>query len=126
MINYYIKALQNYINFDGRATRPEFWYFTLFNIIIQIILSIFDSILGLDSSLGDEGLLTSIYNLAVLLPCIAVSIRRMHDINKSGWFILIPIYNLILACRAGTPGDNRFGPDPYGGPTSEVDSPVVI
>jgi len=52
------------------------------------------------------------YQLAILIPSIAVGVRRMHDVNKSGWFILIPIYNLILAVTDGTKGDNKYGHDP--------------
>ena len=56
--------------------------------------------------------LDTIYSLAVFVPSIAVGVRRMHDVNKSGWYCLIPIYNLILACTEGTPGSNEYGPDP--------------
>ncbi len=59
-------------------------------------------------------LLNSIYSLAVMIPGLAVGVRRMHDVNKSGWYILIPIYNLILACTDGTSGDNEYGEDPKG------------
>jgi uncharacterized membrane protein YhaH (DUF805 family) len=120
-MNYYTKALRQYIDFKGRATRPEFWYFVLFSLIIEIILSIFDSILGLDFG-NDEGLLSSIYSLAVFLPSIGVGIRRMHDINKKGWWMLIPFYNIYLWCQPGTVGDNRFGPDSKSTPTPKVTS----
>ena len=100
-MSYYLKVLTNYAKFDGRARRSEYWYFTLFNVIITVLFSI----IGLK-------LLSNIYTLAVLLPSIGVAIRRMHDVDKSGWFILIPFYNLFLACSAGTCGENRFGADP--------------
>ena len=61
---------------------------------------------------AEQSIFGNIYFLAVLIPSIAVGIRRMHDVDKSGWFILIPIYNLILAITDGTKGANRFGPDP--------------
>jgi len=61
---------------------------------------------------SDVNLLTNIYELAVFIPSIAVGVRRMHDINKSGWYLLIPIYNLILTLTDGTKGDNKYGPDP--------------
>jgi uncharacterized membrane protein YhaH (DUF805 family) len=104
-MNYYIEVLKNYAQFSGRARRSEYWYFALFSGIISVVLSIIGVVMKLP-------LLGNIYSLAVLLPSIAVGVRRMHDVNKSGWFILIPIYNLILACTDGTPGDNQYGPDP--------------
>ncbi|WP_060874781.1 DUF805 domain-containing protein [Myroides odoratus] len=106
MINYYVFVLKNYANFNGRARRSEFWYFTLVNLIISFVLGFISGLLF------DSALLGNIYSLAVLLPTIAVAIRRMHDINKSGWFILIPIYNIVLAATEGDKGDNAYGADP--------------
>lgn len=106
MIEWYKKVvLENYANFNGRARRAEYWWFFLANVIVSIVLQIIDSIIGM-------AILGTIYSLAVLLPGIAVAIRRMHDVGKSGWFILIPIYNLILACTEGDKGPNEYGPDP--------------
>jgi len=111
-MNYYLEVLKKYTEFTGRASRREYWMFVLFNILIIMVLSILESVLGLDKmgSSKDNGLLTSLYQLAVALPSIAVAIRRMHDINKSGWFILIPLYNIILACQTGDAGANKYGP----------------
>ena len=108
-MNYYLKVLQNYATFSGRARRSEYWYFVLFNFIISFVLGFVDGLL-----MSGE-LLSSIYSLAVLIPSIAVAVRRMHDVGKSGWFILIPIYNLILACTEGTSGENEYGADPKAG-----------
>lgn len=108
MIEWYKKVvLENYANFNGRARRAEYWWFFLANVIVSIVLQIIDSVIGI-------AVLGTIYSLAVLLPSIAVAIRRMHDVGKSGWFILIPIYNLILACTEGDKGQNEYGPDPKG------------
>ncbi len=104
-MNYYITVLQNYANFNGRARRSEYWYFVLFNIIISIGIGFVAGFIGFT-------LLSTIYSVGVLVPSIAVAVRRMHDVGKSGWFILIPIYNLVLACSDGDKGDNAYGPDP--------------
>ncbi len=103
-MNYYIDVLKNYAVFTGRARRQEYWMFILFNMVASVLVSFVDGLLGL-------GFLYLLYSLGVLIPNIAVGIRRMHDVDKSGWFLLIPVYNLILACSAGTSGDNRFGED---------------
>ena len=104
-MNYYLKVLQNYATFNGRARRSEFWYFTLFNIIIIFVLGFVDGLMGIN-------VLSIMYTLAVLIPGIAVTIRRMHDVGKSGWYCLVPIYNFILECTEGTIGSNEYGPDP--------------
>ena len=106
-MNYYFEVLKKYAQFNGRARRSEYWYFTLFNVIIAVILMIAGTAMRFP-------LLNSIYSLAVLIPGLAVGVRRMHDVNKSGWYIIIPIYNLILACTDGTSGDNEYGEDPKG------------
>lgn len=105
-MNWYLTVLKKYVDFNGRARRSEYWYFVLFSMIISTALTVVDSLIGTPS------VLSSIYSLVVLLPSIAVGIRRMHDVNKSGWYMLIPIYNLILACSEGTQGENQYGPDP--------------
>lgn len=107
-MNYYFKVLQNYANFNGRARRSEYWYFVLFNVIVSILLTI------ISMAVGSGDIISNIYTIAVLLPSLAVAVRRMHDVGKSGWFILIPIYNLILACTNGDAGENEYGPDPKG------------
>jgi uncharacterized membrane protein YhaH (DUF805 family) len=119
-MNYYFKALRNYVTFSGRASRSEYWYFFLFNVIITFSLSLMTQVL-LTLELSPKttmngiimiNILLFLYQLAVLIPTIAVGVRRMHDIGKSGWFALIPIYNLILACTKGTKGENKYGADP--------------
>lgn len=104
-MNYYLTVLKKFAVFNGRARRSEYWYFVLFNLLIAIVLTLIDEAIG-------TRLLNNIYSLAVLIPGIAVGVRRMHDVNKSGWFLLIPIYNLILACTDGTQGLNQYGSDP--------------
>ena len=105
IMNYYFKVLQNYATFSGRARRSEYWYFFLFNLIISLGFGIVCGLLRLPE-------FSNLYSLAVLVPSIAVAVRRMHDVGKSGWYILIPIYNLVLACTEGDHGDNEYGANP--------------
>ncbi len=104
-MNYVTHVFKNYANFNGRARRSEYWYFTLFVIICYVALGFIDRMLGM-------AVLSMIFMLGVLVPAIAVGVRRMHDVGKPGWFILIPIYSLILACTDGVKGENEYGPDP--------------
>jgi uncharacterized membrane protein YhaH (DUF805 family) len=111
-MDWYLAVLKQYAVFQGRARRKEYWMFTLFNIIAYIACSIVDGVLGMM-------LFTPIYALAVLLPSLAVTIRRLHDTDRSGWWILIAlvpaiggIILLIFTCLEGTAGDNRFGANP--------------
>ncbi|EMB25515.1 DUF805 domain-containing protein [Treponema denticola] len=114
-MNYYLDVLKKYIVFDGRARRKEYWMFILFNVIVGGVLAILDSILG-------TAILGYLYSLAVLLPSLAVQVRRLHDINKPWYWIfitLIPlvgaIWMIVLMATEGTRGDNDFGPDPKAG-----------
>ena len=127
-MNYMLLPLKRYFDFSGRSRRKEYWMFVLFVVIGEIVTMILDSVLGLGgtttgtSEFGDGtasasfnssgGILTLIFVLAMIIPGIAVAVRRVHDSDKSGWFVLIPIYNLILMFVEGTRGPNRFGPDP--------------
>lgn len=112
LIEQYKKVVfENYGNFKGRARRSEYWWFFLGNIIISYGLQI----LAIASEIAVLGIISTIYSLAVLIPGIAAGVRRMHDVGKSGWFLLIPIYNLILAATEGDKGTNEYGDDPKGG-----------
>ena len=104
-MNYYLNVWKNFANFSGRARRSEYWYFVLFNVIIAVIL-------GQIAVLIEFPWLVTIYYLAILIPSLAVAVRRMHDVGKSGWYLLIPIYSFILAVSEGTRGNNEYGPDP--------------
>jgi len=152
------RPLQKYADFSGRAPRAEFWWFVLFAIIAFIVGSIIDSVLGLPKLLLVYGPVTLLIALAIFLPNLAVQVRRLHDRNKSGFWLLafylpyvlmivmnpamfrgqptspadinvgsaaitgllglvalvIGITLLVFYCMAGTPGENRFGPNPYG------------
>jgi uncharacterized membrane protein YhaH (DUF805 family) len=125
-MQWYLKVLKQYADFNGRARRTEFWMFTLFSVLASIVLGLVDALIGTASFVGtgsgfvySPGLLGGLYGLAVLIPTLAVTVRRLHDQDKSGWFILlglIPIVGgiivLVFMCLEGTRGPNRFGPDP--------------
>ena len=126
-MKYMFLPLKRYLDFSGRSRRKEFWLFWLFWVISFYVIMYLDSALGLggtssgyaeNGSVGFQmtgGILTWVYFAATIIPYIAVAVRRMHDQDKSGWFILIPIYGFILLFIEGTRGPNRFGPDPKGG-----------
>ncbi len=118
-MNLYITALKKYAVFDGRARRKEYWMFTLFYIIFFIVAMVLDVLLGTDS--GDLGFISisGLYMLALLLPSWAVTVRRLHDVGKSGWWIfikLVPIIGeillFILLVTDSQPGENQYGPNP--------------
>ena len=120
-MNWYLGALKKYATFEGRARRKEYWFFVLFNVLAIIVLEILDVVLGTFSQETGFGLLSGLYAIAVLLPSLAVTVRRLHDTDRSGWWILInfipligAIVLLIFTLLDGTPGSNRFGPNPKG------------
>jgi len=118
-MNYYLLVLQNYATFSGRARRSEYWYFALFNLIFSIVAAILDNVLGIAMEGISYGPLTFIYSLAVFIPGLAVLVRRLHDVGKSGWmyFIaLIPIIGaiwlLVLLATDSEAGGNKWGENP--------------
>lgn len=119
MLDWYLKVLRNYANFSGRARRSEFWYFVLVNLLISIGLAIIDAALGLEIGAGSVGVLGTLYSLVVIIPSIAVAVRRLHDTDRSGWWLLISLLPIIGAIvlivfyvQEGTPGENEYGPNP--------------
>jgi uncharacterized membrane protein YhaH (DUF805 family) len=95
IIECYIDAFRNYTNFEGKTGRREYWYFALVSFIISILLNIVDT----QNANGTLSLMIQLFNLAVLIPGIAITTRRLHDVNKSGWFQLlnlIPIFGWII------------------------------
>lgn len=120
MIEWYKKVVfENYANFNGRARRSEYWYYCLASVLISLVLGGLDYFLEFTFGGVQLGILRAIYGLAVFLPGLAVAVRRLHDVGKSGWFmfiILIPvigvIWYLIVLCTAGDDGVNEYGADP--------------
>lgn len=111
-MKWYLAVLKKYATFSGRARRKEYWMFYLTNLIVALAIGfIFGFIEGMTGNHA-VGELAQLYSLAVLVPTIAVGVRRMHDVDRSGWWVIVPIANLVFACTAGTRGENRFGADP--------------
>lgn len=123
-----LMPLRRYADFSGRSRRKEYWMFALFNVIVMIGIGIIGAVLG-GFTPGDSGEMSfssglmlgliGIYSLAILVPALAVQVRRFHDQNKSGWFVLlgfIPYIGglivLVFMCLDGNKGENRFGSDP--------------
>jgi uncharacterized membrane protein YhaH (DUF805 family) len=118
-MNWYLEVLKKYAVFGGRARRKEYWMYFLFNLIFAIAAAILDNVLGLAIKDVGYGPIYILYALATLVPGVAVTVRRLHDIGKSGWYIfvgLIPcvggIILLVFAVTAGDFGENEYGPDP--------------
>ena len=118
-MNWYLHVLKNYATFSGRARRKEYWMFFLFNVLISLGLGVLDVVAGTYSVEYETGFFSALYSLLVLIPSIAVSVRRLHDTNRSGWWIvisLIPIIGVLVlfvfTCFDSQPGTNRFGANP--------------
>ncbi len=120
-MHWYLEVLKKYAVFSGRAGRKEYWYFFLFNLIISILLAIVDNATGNFDPQAGIGLLGGIYALAVLLPGITVSVRRLHDTSRSGWWLLIafiPIVGaiilLVFMAQDSKSDENQYGLNPKG------------
>lgn len=116
-MDWYLKVLKSYATFEGRARRKEYWMFFLVNFLITI------GLLVVDIALFHIHLLSTLYGLAVLIPSIAVAVRRMHDSDRAGWWLLIMfvpavgwLIVVVLLALEGTRGSNRFGPSPVAEP----------
>ncbi len=112
-MEWYLKVLRQYADFEGRARRKEFWMFALFNIIFRILA------LVLDGLLGTGAIFILVYVVAMIIPGLAVAVRRLHDVGKSGWMYLIAliplvgaIWLLVLFVTDSEPGANQYGPNP--------------
>ena len=118
-MNWYLEVLKKYAVFTGRARRKEYWFFILFNIIVSIVLGFADGVMGTFSLDAGIGLLGGLYSLAVLLPSIALSVPRLHDIGRSGWWLLIALIPIIGAIVLivffvldSNADENKFGANP--------------
>lgn len=120
-MSWYLEVLKKYAVFSGRARRKEYWYFFLFNVLITIVLLVIDGMTGTLNAEAGIGLLGGIYALAVLIPALAVSVRRLHDTDRSGWWLLIMLIPLIgvivilvFTVQDSKPGENQYGSNPKG------------
>ncbi|MBN1304310.1 MAG: DUF805 domain-containing protein [Anaerolineales bacterium] len=118
-MNWYLAVMKKYVEFSGRARRKEYWMFVLFNVIFSVVAIGLDNLFGTFDSETGSGLVSGLYSLAVLLPALAVLVRRLHDIGKSGWwwFIILiplagPIWLIILLATEGQAGENQYGLNP--------------
>ena len=118
-MNWYIEVMKKYSVFSGRARRSEYWFFVLINILISIILGFVATMTGIMGAGMHLGILSGLYSLAMIIPSLAVSVRRLHDTNRSGWWLLIclvPLIGLIILLvfmlLDSTPGENQYGPNP--------------
>ena len=120
-MEWFMKALKKYAVFQGRAQRKEYWYYILFFVLFAIVVSLVENTLGLADPETGSGPLSLVYSLALLVPSIAVAVRRLHDTGRSGWWILIGLIPVVGAIVLivfyvfdSEPGDNEYGPNPKG------------
>lgn len=118
-MNWYLKVLQQFADFKGRARRSEYWMFALISGLISMVITIFENMLNITYENEIQGFISTIYSLVVIIPSLAVGVRRLHDVGKSGWMLFIgfipligAIWLLILFCRDSQPGTNQYGPNP--------------
>ncbi len=118
-MNWYLKVLKQYADFSGRARRKEYWMFILFNLIFAVVAMVLDNMLGIAWESIGYGPIYALYGLAVLIPGLAVIVRRLHDIGKSGWMFLVAfipiagaIWIIVLMCTDSQPGANKWGENP--------------
>lgn len=118
-MKYFLLGLKKYAVFSGRASRKEYWMFFLFNIIFAVVAAILDNVLETAIEGVGYGLFYILYVIAVFIPGFAIAVRRLHDVGKSGWMLLVsfiplvgPIWLFILTVTDSNPGDNKYGASP--------------
>lgn len=135
-MKWYLKVLKDFGNFRSRARRSEYWYFALFNFIFAIVAMMLDNLIGTTFDIEGVpipyGYIYLLYVLAVFIPGLAVAVRRLHDVGKSGWFLLIVlipliggIWLLVLYFTDGQPGENKWGPNPKSIPLVDADQLTI-
>ncbi|OIR12522.1 inner membrane protein YhaI [mine drainage metagenome] len=109
-VYWFMLAMKKYAQFDGRSRRKEFWYSQLSYLLALILVGVVCAMLELD--LNTVQIMQGLINIALLLPLLAVGVRRLHDTNRSGWWLLLPIVNIVFLAQDGTKGSNQYGADP--------------
>lgn len=118
-MKWFLAALRKYADFSGRARRSEYWYFALFYLLICFALAFIDGLIGSMNAAAGIGILSGLFVLAMLIPSLAVTVRRLHDTDRSGWWFFIslvpligPIVLLVFSVQDSQAGANRFGSNP--------------
>ena len=149
-MDWMLMPLRRYAEFSGRSRRKEYWMYVLLMIIVGVVIGLIEATLELTGMIGPYGPLSGLFGLATFIPNIAVTIRRLHDTNRSGWWMLVGVVPYVAMVAAvvsgnialvgilgfvalagmivllvfvlldGTKGPNKYGEDPKGGPSSEV------
>ena len=109
-MQWFFIGIEKYFDFRGRATRKEYWMFVLMSTLLAFAIGFTLGILQAITHIK-FAVLTHVYTLGILIPSTAVAARRLHDINRSGWWMLVPIVGFVFMFYKGTPGENRFGPE---------------
>lgn len=119
MFDWYYKVILNYTNFNGRARRQEYWYFTLVNVLVNLVMGIIDRVIGSVMQMDNFGFFGVIYALFIMIPSIAVTVRRLHDSGRTGWWALIafvPIIGILVLLyfliQDSEEGSNQYGANP--------------
>lgn len=131
-MHWYFEALRKYVVFTGRSRRAEYWVFFGINLVVYLAAAYLDRMAGTFNKEFGMGLASGVYAAFVLLPSVSVSVRRLHDTNRSGWWLLLaivpiigPLSLLVIYCLEGTPGGNDYGGDPRAEEAgSEVPPPI--
>ena len=126
-MKYYIKAFNNFSNFNGRARRKDYWMYLLFNLIFAVVAIILDNVFGLAFESIGYGVIYLLYSLITFIPSLSVSVRRLHDKSKSGWYLLLAIIPIIggivllfILAANGDPGENEYGMNPKELPEEDI------
>lgn len=126
-MKYYIKAFNNFSNFNGRARRKDYWMYLLFNLIFAMVAIILDNVFGLAFESIGYGVIYLLYALITFIPSLSVSVRRLHDKSKSGWYLLLAIIPIIggivllfILAADGDPGENEYGMNPKELPEEDI------
>ena len=119
-MKWYLEVWKKYAVFSGRARRKEYWMFVLFNLIVAFAIGFVTGLIGALTGSVISSVANLVYSLAIAVPSVAVGVRRMHDIGRSGWWLLVPVVSLVFVCLDSQPGDNQYGPNPKAVPAGHL------